>query len=166
MSRFTLDSASEFLFGHRMHALSGHLPFPCNAHFSSPYSSTSRGLGAAPGSLEFAQAFLEAQEVISNRERYGWTWPLSEMWGDKSKQPMKVVNAHLAPIIRDAVQKKEAREKEKGKVKEQGVGDEETLIDHLVELTSGKCDLCVYTIGGWSLTYYLSCLCRSSGIER
>jgi hypothetical protein len=146
MSRFTLDSASEFLFGHRMDALSGYLPLPHNAHLSGIYPSPSRASGGTPGSTEFAQAFLEAQDIIATRERYGWTWPLLEMWGDKSKQPMKVVNAYLAPIIRDAVQKKEVREKEKGKGKgkEQRVGDKETLIDHLVELTSGKCDLCVF----------------------
>jgi len=146
MSRFTLDSASEFLFGHCMHALSGDLPFPHNIQSDFPLApSTSTTpppvstVQEATRATEFADAFLEAQEVIAIRERYGWTWPLTEMWGDRSKKSMKVVNAYLAPIIRDAIQKKEmatrvGMEKEG---KDAGVEDGETLIDHLVAFTSG-----------------------------
>jgi hypothetical protein len=108
MSRFTLDSASEFLFGHCMHALSGALPFPHNARPSStPSPSLGGSVTEATGTSEFAQAFLDAQVIIANRERYGWVWPLREIWGDMAKKPMEVVNMYLAPIIRDAIRKKE-----------------------------------------------------------
>ena len=140
MSRFTLDSASEFLFGHCMHSLSGDLPFPHNAHATHPATAQHSG-SAAAGVMEFTQAFLEAQAVISSRERHGWTWPLLEMWGDASKKSMDVVNAYLAPIIQDAIQKKASGMG----VKIGGGGAEKdtegTLIDHLVELTSGKRDV-------------------------
>ncbi|KAF9459406.1 CYP63 cytochrome P450 monooxygenase-like protein [Collybia nuda] len=133
MGRFTLDSASEFLFGHCMHALSAGLPYPHNAGFIPPeYKSA-----GSDRANEFARAFLAAQEIISSRERNGWIWPLMEIKEDKTKEPMKIVNAYLAPIIKEAIAKKEAapkrEESEKG---EKVVEDGETLIDHLVNLSS------------------------------
>ncbi|KAF8055213.1 cytochrome P450 monooxygenase pc-1 [Lyophyllum atratum] len=131
MSRFTLDSASEFLFGHCVHSLTAGLPYPHNASFIPPESKTPQSNRAN----EFARAFLEAQEVISSRERYGWIWPIAEMWGDKSKEPMKIVNAYLDPIIQEAIVKKDAAPQSEKKL-ESHVEDGETLIDHLVSLSS------------------------------
>ena len=140
MSRFTLDSASEFLFGRCTHALSGDLPFPHNVYpkFSSTHRTSTTSapgstvLKAARSATEFAHSIHEAQEIVATRDRYGWTWPLTEILSDKSKKSMDVVNAYLAPIIADAIRKRAENE---GKEKEEG--DEETLIDHLVGLTSG-----------------------------
>jgi hypothetical protein len=129
MSRFTLDSASEFLFGHQMHALSEDLPFPHNAPFN--HSSVKR---AEKG---FSQAFLEAQDIMVEREQYGWIWPFVEMKGDKTKKPMEVVNATLAPVIEKAIRKKEA-EKACGGKENENEGEGETLLDHLVQLTTGE----------------------------
>ena len=138
MSRFTLDTASEFLFGRCMHALSGDLPFPHNAT-AHPYASTlSPGSGTkeAAGTSRFAQAFLDAQMFVATRDRYGWIWPLTELWEDKAKKPMKVVNAYLAPIIQDAIRKREGGMAKAEEVKDGE--DEGTMIDHLVGLTSGQ----------------------------
>jgi hypothetical protein len=135
MSRITLDSASEFLFGHRMHALFGDLPFPHNAHSTHTSSLTH----ASASATEFSEAFLEAQEIMIYRERFGWLWPLTEIWSDKATKSMEVVNATLAPIIKEAIRKKEAGKGVRGKEKrEEGEGEGETLMDHLVEFTSGE----------------------------
>ncbi|KAG5643869.1 hypothetical protein DXG03_009553 [Asterophora parasitica] len=134
MSRFTLDSASEFLFGHCVHSLTAGLPYPHNASYVPPESKTPQSARAD----DFARAFLEAQEIISSRERFGWIWPLAEVWGDKTKEPMKVVNAYLDPIIQEAIAKKDATPKaEKEKTEPSHVEDGATLLDHLVSLTSG-----------------------------
>ncbi|KAF5378580.1 hypothetical protein D9615_007123 [Tricholomella constricta] len=132
MSRFTLDSASEFLFGHCVHSLTAGLPYPHNSSYVPPESKTPQSNRAD----DFARAFLEAQEIISSRERYGWIWPLTEILGDKTKEPMKVVNAYLDPIIQEAIAKKDAAPKSEEVKAESHVEDGKTLMDHLVSLTS------------------------------
>lgn len=130
MSRFTLDSATEFLFGHCVHSLTAGLPYPHNASYVPTTVQTPEKRLAN----DFSAAFLEAQFTISQRERLGWVWPLFEMFGDMTKKPMKVVNAFIEPIIADAIRKKESAvhdEKEKNTESYNG-----TLLDHLVQVTS------------------------------
>ncbi|KAF8883907.1 CYP63 cytochrome P450 monooxygenase-like protein [Gymnopilus junonius] len=129
MSRFTLDSATEFLFGHNVQSLSAGLPYPHNASYV-----TVKHTPEGDAANSFARAFSEAQEVISIRERYGWVWPLMEMSKDKSYEPMQVVSAYIEPIVKEALAKKQSdvAAQEKG---EEG-SDDETLLDHLVRVTS------------------------------
>lgn len=128
MSRFTLDSATEFLFGNCVHSLSSSIPYPHTSYLSHAKPVLSDAADA------FASAFLAAQVVISTRERLGWIWPLFEIWQDKSKAPMKIVNAFIEPIVREAIEKRR-NTLASGDVK---LEDEkgETLLDHLVSLTS------------------------------
>ncbi|KDR78034.1 hypothetical protein GALMADRAFT_64763 [Galerina marginata CBS 339.88] len=105
MSRFTLDSATEFLFGNNVQR---------------------------DAANTFAHAFLAAQEVISIRERYGWVWPLAEMFKDESYAPMQVVNAYIEPIVKEALAKKQNFPHLD---KDQENPDDETLLDHLVRVT-------------------------------
>ncbi|KAG6826535.1 hypothetical protein H0H92_015433 [Tricholoma furcatifolium] len=136
MSRFTLDSATEFLFGHCVHSLTANIPYPHNAGYISPESSTPRSRHAN----EFAAAFLQAQEIISSRERYGWIWPLTEIFEDKTRKPMEIVRAYLDPLIQDAIAKKNVTSHKKtNTAAESHVQEGETLIDHLVSLSSGTC---------------------------
>jgi len=133
MSRFTLDSATEFLFGHCVESLSAGLPYPHNSTYAPFIPRTTRDDAAN----EFASAFLEAQETISVRERYGWVWPFMETFKDKSSEPMKVVNAYIEPIVKEALEKKRSLPpKEKGEISE--ATDDGTLLDHLVQVTSGE----------------------------
>ena len=130
MSRFTLDSATEFLFGNRVHSLASSTPYP---HTSNPSHAEPGHSDAADA---FASAFLAAQVVISTRERLGWIWPLFEIWQDKSKAPVRIVNAFIEPIVREAIDKRRnPLAPGDGDVK---IEDEkgETLLDHLVSLTS------------------------------
>lgn len=133
MSRFTLDSATEFLFGHCVHSLNAEIPYPHNATYVAPSSATPQEKRAN----EFATAFAQAQEVIASRERYGWIWPLTEMFEDKTKKPMEIVRAYLDPIIQDAIAKNNATLKKNLKETESRVEEGETLIDHLVNISSG-----------------------------
>lgn len=144
MHRFTMDSATDFLFGSCVNALqvpASALPLP----FNSPPSLVSSRENHPVDS--FSNAFLEAQIAVSTRDRLGWVWPLYEIFGDKTKEPMSVVNAYLEPIIKEAVQKK--IQKSMGNAFDQKTGDEvirddetaekETLLDSLVNMTSGRC---------------------------
>jgi hypothetical protein len=87
IARFTLDAASEFLFGKNVDSLSGVLPYPHNVAASYPTHTSP--------AEDFAKAFSSAQYIISVRYKIGWTWPLLEIFEDKTKKPMKVVNSFL-----------------------------------------------------------------------
>lgn len=136
IARFTLDSASEFLFGSCVHSLHSTLPYSVNAFPPPPPAPKVR----SPSDV-FAEAFLASQHIVSTRSRAGWIWPLLEFFKSKTDEHMKIVDAFLDPILEDALKKKEARiadgswnkEGEKDKAEEW-----ETLLDHLVRYTSDK----------------------------
>lgn len=131
MSRFTLDAATEFLFGSCVHSLSDGLPYPHNVTVPSALKETNSSVSA------FAHAFLEAQQVIASRERSGWSWPLDEIWEDKTRKPMQIVDGYIEPIIKEALTKKKAGAfdtKDTGEHLAEG----ETLLDHLIRVTEGE----------------------------
>lgn len=84
--------------------------------------------------LDFAAAFTAAQHALARRNMVGGSWPLFELFRDPTREPMKVVNALLDPILKDAIAKQNAS---------QGLPDtdkdteDETLLDHLVRQTTG-----------------------------
>ena len=80
----------------------------------------------------FSAAFHDVQSAVSQRERLGLVWPLWEVFENKTKKPMKIVDSFIEPIIADVTGKKnDARREEK--VSGEGEG---TLLDHLVQVTS------------------------------
>lgn len=126
ISRFTLDSASEFLFGHCIDTLSAGLPYP---HDATESTNTIQGDNAAAA---FAFAFSQAQQTINRRVSIGQTWPLVEILADSTAQHMKVVDAFLDPILKDALEKRRTTvEFDKTEL-----ADDQTLVDHLINLTS------------------------------
>lgn len=133
ISRFTLDSATEFLFGSCVHSLSSILPYPHSAPAHLLKQSASRA-------EDFARAFGEAQTALNFRIRMGWLWPWFELSGSLTAPPMKVVDAFLDPILKAAVEKADAIKRENGgtvpEVKEE-IEEDDTLLDHLVKYTNG-----------------------------
>jgi hypothetical protein len=81
----------------------------------------------------FTAAYDTAINHISSRSRFGWIWALFELTGDKTRAPMQVVDAYLKPIIAAAVARKHALGVD-GRPK----GEPETLLDELLNLTSGE----------------------------
>ncbi|KAF9448162.1 cytochrome P450 monooxygenase pc-2 [Macrolepiota fuliginosa MF-IS2] len=139
VGRFTLDSATEFLFGRDVQSLSGALPYPYD-HPSHASSSTTGGGEEENFSTRFARAFSEAQSITSRRSRYGVHWPLTEFWKDEIKEPMRVVKELIEPIVEEAVRKKRQRiftASGGGKVEEKMEEEEEegTLLENLVNET-------------------------------
>lgn len=133
MSRFTLDSATDFLFGSCVNSLSSGLPYPTNATVREALRESS----AAEG---FARAFGEAQSAISARARLAGVWPLFELFKDLTKGPMAVVNAFLSPILEDALERKRQGDEAwvaQAEMKDGEIEDGETLLDHLVKFTDG-----------------------------
>ncbi|KIY63685.1 cytochrome P450 monooxygenase pc-2 [Cylindrobasidium torrendii FP15055 ss-10] len=132
IARFTMDAATDFLFGSCLNSLEDALPYP---HFVSgrPQSPTS----------QFADAFLKGQDVITERQRKGWSWPLYEMTKDATAEHAKVVRDYVDPIIKAALGRKRSvvdgissqnttfADTEKG-----SIDDDESLLDHLLKQTS------------------------------
>ncbi|KAG2139814.1 cytochrome P450 [Suillus bovinus] len=110
MSRFTLDSATEFLFGNCVHSLSAGLPYPHNIATTEALSKK------AKIAEDFAQAFADAQTIIAQR-------PL--------KAPMRTVNSFIDPILKEAIAKKQSHASG-----EKNLDNEDaTLLDYLVQTT-------------------------------
>ncbi|OBZ76922.1 hypothetical protein A0H81_03460 [Grifola frondosa] len=130
IARFTLDSATEFLFGFCVQSLSSPLPYP---HNITTHQTTDEPNSAAE---KFAQAFASAQAIVSERPRVGWTWPLQEFFRDKTDEHMVVVDSVLQPILEGALKKKEARMRQEEESTDEKADDDDTLLDHLVRLTS------------------------------
>ena len=82
----------------------------------------------------FSHAFSQAQQIINQRVTIGQTWPLTEILSDLTAQHMKVVNSFLDPILKGTMEKHRAT----AKLDISESVDDETLVDHLVKLTSGE----------------------------
>ncbi|KDQ55429.1 hypothetical protein JAAARDRAFT_37440 [Jaapia argillacea MUCL 33604] len=130
ISRFTLDSATEFLFGHDVQSLSAGLPYPQGS------STTPIGQAEEHPADRFARSFSEAQTAMAKRSRYGLAWPLLEFWVDTAKSHLGPINAFVEPILKDAVEKKR-RDGELG-LKPVNGQLEDTLLDHLVNYTQDQ----------------------------
>jgi cytochrome P450 len=128
ISRFTLDSASEFLFGHCVDTLAAGLPYPYN--FTGPGIASKDSNNVA---LDFASAFTAAQTALAKRNMIGGSWPLFELLRDPTTEPMKVVNEFLEPILKDAIAKQQASQGLSNADKD---AEDETLLDHLVRQTT------------------------------
>lgn len=124
LSRYTMDTATEFLFGQDVKSLSGQLPYP----------STYKGyvpLRDHP-SDKFTSAFNRAQEYNYPRGFFAQAWRLFEFWEDKVATQMGITNEFVDPLIHAALRRKK-------EAKELYEDDEEdgTLLDHLVKQTDG-----------------------------
>ncbi|KAH9914218.1 cytochrome P450 [Fomitopsis serialis] len=132
ISRFTLDSATEFLFGACVNSLSAGLPYPGDAYAGHAKASDDPA-------EKFARAFAEAQYVVAGRSNTGDAWPMFELAGDRSKRPMAVVNAFIEPVVNRVLAKhqqmKAEREAASHSSKEE-IEDHDTLLDYLVRQTS------------------------------
>ncbi|KAJ7839867.1 cytochrome P450 [Mycena olivaceomarginata] len=137
VARFTMDSASSFLFGQNVRSLDAGLPYPYNAS-----TDTSKSPAAAHPSSAFATAFQEAQTITALRSRFGEHWPLSEFWVDRLEEPMSIVRGFLDPILEEAVAKKRAmsagmqeNNKKMNELDDRQVEEGESLLDHLINYT-------------------------------
>ncbi|KAL4245150.1 cytochrome P450 family protein [Abortiporus biennis] len=130
VSRFTLDSATEFLFGKDVRSLSAGLPYPPNTPEAQHDNSASNPAN------QFSSAFLEAQLACANRGRLAGQWPLFEFFQDKVDKHTKVIDAFIDPILNAALDKKKSKSStNSSKDKNEAVGEDETLLEHLVNLT-------------------------------
>lgn len=133
-SRFTLDSATEFLFGKDVRALSAGIVYPP----SSPLSKDPTFLNHPAN--RFVHAFTESQIATALRANYGSAWRLAEFWKDNVEEHMKVCFEFIDPIIADTLAKKREQGRLGLDVKDAAghVKEGETLLEHLANYTEGS----------------------------
>ncbi|KAM6499413.1 cytochrome P450 monooxygenase CYP63 [Amanita muscaria] len=99
-SRFSIDAASEFLFGKNLETLSASLPIPGITKMGPKGSATEDTWGS------FVHAFEMSQQEITRRARIGYFWPLFEMFNDRNKVHAKQIQAWLDPLVELALKQK------------------------------------------------------------
>ncbi|KAK7060019.1 cytochrome P450 [Favolaschia claudopus] len=128
VSRFTLDSATEFLFGKSVDSISAGLPYSSSAV---PFASASNFNEDHPSNT-YVKAFGHAQLLTTKRTAYSTKWPLQEFWKDKVKPMRKICDDYVGEILQSALERKRAGRRGSGE-KEQ-----ETFLSHLVDATEDK----------------------------
>jgi hypothetical protein len=136
VSRFTLDSATDFLFGKDVRSLSAGLVYPPSSPLSKDVAFENHPAN------KFAHAFSGAQIAAAYRGRFGSAWRLFEFWTDRVKAHMDVCYKFIDPILKEALDKKQMFKDnrmvdEKAEAKDREVKEGETLLDHLVNYTEG-----------------------------
>ncbi|GAB1522864.1 Protein kinase alk2 [Rhizoctonia solani] len=128
IARFTLDSGTEFLFGADVRSLDSTLPYPHEK--------------PKDNSASFAAAFGRAQESLTHRLALGHLWSWMELFWDRTKQDMDVIDAYITPLLRQKLDRKRISglnrnsKAEFENISTDGMEEaEDTLLDHLVQFT-------------------------------
>ncbi|KAL1747400.1 cytochrome P450 [Schizophyllum fasciatum] len=124
IARFTLDSATEFLFGYDINSSGAGLPYPEHAKDRNTEEFTKHP------SNTFVKAFAEGQELTVNRFRSGSAWRVVEFFSDIVAPRREVVNDYVKMILADPEFQKAAQATEQGKASESA-----SLLHHLVSFT-------------------------------
>jgi cytochrome P450 len=126
-ARFTLDSATQFLFGSNVDSLSAGLAYPESSGIPNSSEFTNH-----PSNL-FVNAFMAGQLATGIRSRIGSIWPLMEFWKDNVTPLRKVIDEFTEPLLDEALAKKEKNQNAK-----EGEDHGDTLLSHLVQQTEDR----------------------------
>jgi hypothetical protein len=121
IARFTVDTASEFLFGENLNTLS--------------YGND--------GFHSFTQAFVDIQAQILRRNMLGNFWPLLELFKDQTEGNKKVIRGWIDPLVVRAVRIQKEME-EKGQAVDPG---DCTFLEYLATTTQGSPHLSLVDYG-------------------
>ncbi|OJA17451.1 hypothetical protein AZE42_05935 [Rhizopogon vesiculosus] len=124
-ARFTIDAASDFLFGENLDTLSKRLPAPSSGSQSDRGSATDDSWGT------FAQAFEAAQRIITMRARTGSIWPVFELFEDKTAPHVEIIKRWLDPLVKKTLEHKAAAQK----VGRWSTMEDKTFLEHLADST-------------------------------
>ncbi len=132
VARFTLDSATEYLFGKDVNSMSAGLPYPAGSPLADHPHFVNHPSNA------FVKAFAKGQEKSAVRLQGGRTWPLREFWADAVKPSRKVVDEFVQPMLAEALERKAKGVKTSSSEKD--IGENMSLLDRLVENTDSMCE--------------------------
>ncbi|PPQ71744.1 hypothetical protein CVT24_006508 [Panaeolus cyanescens] len=130
VGRFTLDSASEFLFGYNVDSLSAGISYPKHA------SHRTNSLFHSHASNSFLHAFNKGQHQLAVRAGAGRDWPFFEFWKNEVVPLREEIDRFTEPILKEALAKRERRLASKASGGDEKIDEEEnTLLAHLVNHT-------------------------------
>ncbi|KAI0693638.1 cytochrom P450 [Cytidiella melzeri] len=125
VARFTLDSATEFLFGKDLMSLEAPLPYPSTSGLADTQSNADHPAN------RFARSFLRAQELSSRRSSLTYAWPLWEFWRNKVDEHIETMDEFIEPLLQEAMSKKRHNKGSESSITPQ----DETMLQHLVNST-------------------------------
>lgn len=111
-ARFTIDTASEFLFGRNLDTLSYR----------------------ADGFDKFMDAFTKIQEVSLERSLQGGLWPLFEPFGDRTKKYGDIIKEWVTPLVEDALEHKRKMSKQGERIQ----NDQSTFLEYIAYSFDGN----------------------------
>jgi hypothetical protein len=132
LQRFTLDAAALFLWGHALNTLDLPLTQPGRVVLGP------KGSAPADGGSEwdeFTNAFETVAVLITRRGVQGDTWPLLELFKDKTEEPIQVIMDWLEPLVRRAMDRKAKRME--GDAKTSAHDEDTVFLDYLSDRTDG-----------------------------
>ncbi|KAK0184438.1 cytochrome P450 [Armillaria mellea] len=129
-SRFTIDAATEHLFGKCVGSTFTRFPYPSTSGYES-----SLPVDHHP-SDSFLDASAGAQKQLLLRMLMGYYWPLGEFWADKLKLLRRAVDDFFEPVLVDALERK--RRATAGTDTEKDGKNFVSLLDRLVQITDDK----------------------------
>ncbi|KAK0499418.1 cytochrome P450 monooxygenase pc-3 [Armillaria luteobubalina] len=100
VARFTLDSATGFLFGKDVKSIAAGLPYPAESPLANRPNFVNH-----PSNL-FIKAFSRGMELIAGRVQGGGTWPLVEFWKDNVQPNRAAVDRFIEPVLTKALDRK------------------------------------------------------------
>ncbi|KAG6337191.1 hypothetical protein ID866_1905 [Astraeus odoratus] len=127
-ARFTIDAASESLFGKNLDTLSGKLPQPGSASSHERGSTTDDNWGT------FTKAFETLQQINTIRARIGQIWPIFELFDDKTAPYVDTIRQWVDPLVEQTLEEKAA-------AKRAGIQRnlvDKTFLQHLADSTEGS----------------------------
>ena len=134
LQRFALDSAALFLWGTALNTLDQPLTQPGRVVLGP------KGSAPADGGGEwdvFTNAFETVAVLITRRGVQGDTWPLLELFNDKTEEPIQVIMDWLEPLVREAINRKVKRREANGDAKVSARDEETVFLDYLADRTDG-----------------------------
>lgn len=127
MARFTLDSATEFLFGGSVKSLGAGIPYPPSDARKNP------PLFHNHPSNVFVDAFIQGQTQAAVRSGMGAEWALAELTKDKIAPFRAAMDDFTEPLMKAALEEQKVLLADDKSLD----GKEETLLAHLVKNTQG-----------------------------
>ncbi|PPR04826.1 hypothetical protein CVT24_010243 [Panaeolus cyanescens] len=130
VGRFTLDAASEFLFGYNVDSLSAGIAYPKHALHRT------NSLFHSHASNSFLHAFNKGQHQLAVRMGAGPNWPFFEFWKNKIVPLREEIDHFTEPILNEALANREQKLGSKAPGSDEKMVEEDnTLLAHLVNHT-------------------------------
>ncbi|KAH8983624.1 cytochrome P450 monooxygenase CYP63 [Lactarius akahatsu] len=132
LQRFALDSAALFLWGTALNTLDQPLTQPGRVVLGP------KGSAPADGGGEwdvFTNAFETVAVLITRRGVQGDTWPLLELFKDKTEEPIQVIMDWLEPLVKEAINRKAKRREANGDAKVSARDEDTVFLDYLADRT-------------------------------